>query len=760
MAKRTRLSKKARLEFLELKKRKREAVVILLVGLLFCFLMWVEFQLVNTSEKLPFVHSIFFFGLVNFNIVLFLFLIFLIFRNIVKIFVERQGKIIGSSLKGKLVAAFVAFSSVPTLLMFIVSVFYINSSFDKWFSVKMAGVLKDSLEVTNAYYLSEKKRNYHYADLIGDAIIRRQGWRVKPILERMQVRFQLDAVEYYPDLFSDPEIAKAKDEAIPDLPKVSLEFLQKGITERVNSSTIHYFGQGNLIRVVVPVHFTVPTGEERAGAVVVSTFVPLSLISKMDEIASAYDEMRGVNPLEYPLKSIYLIILFLMTLTILLGATWFGFYLARQLSTPLAYLGEAAQKVSKGEYKPVQITTGSKEINRLVASFNQMTRALDASDKEVKEVNQDLKATLDILDEYSRYIEVVLSHVSAGVISVDSQGVLTTINRRAGNLLKIDPKEYVGKPYKEVLPKEYYAMISGLLETLNKHRAKSIQKEMRFNIGGDNLLMRMTFTILRDEAKRELGMVVVFDDMTELVSAQRAAAWREVARRIAHEIKNPLTPIKLSAQRLQKKFGQGIEDPAFKDCTTTIISQVDQLKNLVNEFSNFARLPKVVPRPSSLKEILDEIVVLYRSGHKDLTINVNYDAALPVFEFDPDQMKRVFVNLLENAVAATEEEGERLVSIDASFDSVLNIVRVSCNDNGAGIPDEIRGRVFEPYFSTKSQGTGLGLTIVKKIVEDHNGFVRAVAGEPKGTKMVVELPVVVGAGGHKVLLPQNEKESV
>jgi two-component system nitrogen regulation sensor histidine kinase NtrY len=224
-----------------------------------------------------------------------------------------------------------------------------------------------------------------------------------------------------------------------------------------------------------------------------------------------------------------------------------------------------------------------------------------------------------------------------------------------------------------------------------------------------------------------------------------------VARRIAHEIKNPLTPIRLSAQRLEKKFGNAIHDPAFSACTSTIIKQVDELKNLVNEFSNFARLPQAKPVLGSLNKSVEEALVLYQTGHKDIKFDLNADATLPEFEFDPEQMKRVIANLTDNSVSAVEngrDEAvlgaalEPTVAISTHYDNVLNIVRIEVADNGVGIPEADRGRIFEPYFSTKEHGTGLGLAIVKRIVEDHNGFVRAYANQPRGTKVVIELPLI------------------
>ncbi|HVK60384.1 MAG TPA: ATP-binding protein [Bdellovibrionales bacterium] len=723
----------------ESRKRKREVVAVLCLALLFLILTWVQFKLLNISQQLPFEHSIFFFGLVNFNIIILLLLFFLIFRNVVKVFVERRGKVIGSSLKAKLVAAFSLFALIPTVLMFLVSVFYINSSFDKWFSLRMASVLRNSLEVNQEYIFSARKKNFNFANQVARSVEKTDDAKLEKLLGDFRERYLLDAVEYYPGLFGGRTVALSNDESLPEIPKVSLEFLRKGVSQRSEASMIHHFGAGNLVRVIVPVN----RGSEK-GAVVVSAFIPISLINKMDDISAAHEEFRNLNPLQYPLKSIYLILLVMMTLVIIMCATWFGFYLAKELSIPLETLGLATRRVSQGDYRPVRLSSGSAEINQLISNFNQMTGNLDRSQKELLEANQHISETLERLDEHSRYVQVVLSNVTTGVVSLDHTGRITTVNRHAAQLLGIDPNEYVGRNVKDVLDQTYYKMFSELQATMREHKAVTLQKEIRIEIEGRSIPLQMSLSLLQDEKGNDVGKILVFDDLTMLINAQRAAAWTEVARRIAHEIKNPLTPIKLSAQRLEKKFGAQIGDPAFSSCISMIIRQTDDLKRLVNEFSNFARLPQSRPVMSSLNAVIDEALELYKTAHREVQFKFEPDSQLPEFKFDPDQLKRAIINLLDNAVAAVRDSGAGRVSVRTQYDSLLKLVRVSVLDNGVGIDDASRDRVFEPYFSTKESGTGLGLSIVKRIVEDHNGFIRALANEPNGTKLIIELPVAEG----------------
>ncbi len=709
----------------EAKKRRRERGAIFFLSLSFCFLTYIEIHLSNISQKLPFVNSIFFFGLVNFNVALLLFLAFLIFRNAVKIFSERRGGILGSRLKTKLVMAFVSFALVPTVLLFLVSVFYINSSFDKWFSLKIGSVLQDSLEVTNAYYSAMKRKNYHFANRISEKLSKSKLKNRSSLLPQLQKEFSLDAVEYYPTLFAKRAVVLSQDSQLQSIPAATLEFLQKGISQGIEASTIHQYFNGNLIRCIVPVKLKNKT---TSGAVVVSSYVPLSLVSKMDGIASAFEDYRDVNPLKYPIKSIYMIILVLVTLLIIFGASWFGFHLARQLSTPLELLGKATDAIVQGKYQKVDVSAGSEEIFQLVESFNKMTADLSSSQKALR--------------AHSRYIEVVLSNISAGVISADQTGHITTINKYASQLLEIDPQKILDRHYRDVLGSEHELILEDLLQKMTKHNAHSIQKEVHVSIKGENLVLQATLSPLNDEKGEDLGYVLVFDDLTKLIYAQRAAAWREVARRIAHEIKNPLTPIKLSAERLQKRFNEIVDDPAFEQCTQTIIQQVDELKELVNEFSSFARLPQAHLTPNDLNQIVEESLVLYKEGHKNITFNLTLDFHLPNFDLDRDQMKRVLINLLENAVAAVNSISTfAIVAISTQYDSVLRIARITVADNGPGISSEIRDRIFEPYFSTKENGTGLGLAIVKRIIDDHNGFIRVFKNAPAGSKFVVELPV-------------------
>lgn len=728
----------------ELNKRKKEILSIFSISMLLAFLIGVEVYVFRSGQNLPSSYVLFFIGLVNINLILVLLLLFLIFRNIVKVFIERRSKVFGSSLKSKLIVSFVSFSVVPTLLVFIISVFYLNSSFDKWFSQRMLSVLRNASEVIDTFIANEKKRGYEFARIstqeVGPLVSKKafvDQENMKKKLEKIRQQFQLDAIEFYQDAISERIVAQDSSLNSDIVPQLNIEFLQRGLTEHDEASTIQVFGDYNLLRVMVPVNKKVKDSflESNQGVIVITKFLNLTPGSKFDDIVGAYQEFHNNSLVEYPLKSIYFIMLIVMTLVILFAAVWFGFYLAKQLAIPLVQLGRATKRVATGDYSQLEIESGSEEISSLIKSFNQMIGNLSTSELE-------LQQTIKNLNQYTRYVEIVLKNVSAGVISVDMSGQVTTVNRRACELLQIDPITGIGKPFRHLVSEESYQLFSGIVKSMQQNQLVSLQKEVRITVENENVPLSLHVSILKNEESAEIGRIMVFDDMTPIVNAQRAAAWTEVARRIAHEIKNPLTPIRLSAERLAKKFGGQIQDPAFADSIRMIVNQVDDMRILVNEFSQFARLPQIKTQPGQMNQTLNQTAMIYKETATQVDFQIDLDPKLPEFKYDPDQMKRVFVNLIDNAVSAVQNEIKPEIKIQTQYHDLQKVLKITISDNGIGIPSRDRSRVFEPYFSTKEKGTGLGLPIVKSIIEDHGGVIRALENLPKGTKMFIEIPLV------------------
>jgi len=413
-----------------------------------------------------------------------------------------------------------------------------------------------------------------------------------------------------------------------------------------------------------------------------------------------------------------------VTLLIIFSATWFGLFLAKGITVPIQDLAEATRKIAQRNLDHQIDIVAHDEIGVLVDSFNKMTRAL-------KQSNEDLEQANAALDERRKYMETVLRNVSAGVVSVDRDGVISMINHAAEKMLDIKTEKVLNRRYREVLRQEHMDLVNAFLRDIEGNRKGFIEKQIQLTVRDRVLTVWATATVLKDDEGNDMGMVVVFEDLTQLQRAERRAAWREVARRVAHEIKNPLTPIQLSAQRLQRKYEDKLGDDAavLRECTKTIIDQVETLKKMVDEFSRFARMPETIPAPGDLNEVVVSAVALFQDAHKEITFNVEKDPGMPVVNIDAAQIKRVMINLIDNAVAAVPK-GDGQIQIKTIYDKINNRARVEVIDNGTGVSAAVKTRMFEPYFSTKKHGSGLGLAIVSSILSDHSGSVSVRDNEP------------------------------
>jgi two-component system nitrogen regulation sensor histidine kinase NtrY len=336
-------------------------------------------------------------------------------------------------------------------------------------------------------------------------------------------------------------------------------------------------------------------------------------------------------------------------------------------------------------------------------------------------------------------MEIVLKDVSAGVVALDADGIITTMNKSAERMLNLSSEKIINNDYKKLLSAPHLELAAEIMENLVLSRDDAVDMPLKLAINGSPLSFMMHVNALKDDTGRHMGIVIVFDDLTELEKAQRMAAWREVARRIAHEVKNPLTPITLSAQRLNRKYSKQLNQPVFDECTRTIMDHVDLIRNLVDEFSTFARFPAANPKPCDLPPIIEETLALYKEGSQNIDFEFTIKDDIPQLNLDRQQIKRVMINLVDNAISAIKEKG--CISVSIANDSILKIVRIEVADDGVGISAEDKTRLFEPYFSTKKSGMGLGLTIVSTIIADHNGMIRVQDNQPRGARFVIELPV-------------------
>ena len=729
----------------ERKKRQREGIIIALSLFLIAILTGTEIHLSKLNSEVPLANNIIIFGIINVIILLIILLIHLVFRNIAKLLLERRQNVLGAKLRTKLVLAFVGLSLVPTMLLFFVSAGFITNSVQNWFNKQVESALDESMEVAQTYYKTSAANALYYGHQI-TRIIREQKLlneenlpRMKALIRQKQTEYNLGVVEVYSA--QREELVRASNPKLPrgEFTNPSSEDINVGLSGK-ELTRINSVGKADLIRGIVPVRSTY-NAKDVVGVVVVNYYVPHSLVSKMREISKSYQEFRQLRIMKNPITTGYILTLFLITMVIVFLAVWFGVYLAKSLTIPIQELAAATKQIAEGNLDIHLEEKGNDEITMLVSSFNKMTEDLRANQLALNLTTEEVVRSNLELDQRRRYMETVLKNVTAGVISVNKEGILTTVNKSAEKLLHVQMSEVIGKNFRDVLRSTHLDIAKELLRDMVLSKHDSISKQVTVPVKEGKLTLLVNVTVLKDENEEFLGTVVVFDDLTQLLKAQRMAAWREVARRIAHEIKNPLTPIQLSAQRLRKRYLErfGQEERVFDECTAMIIKSVDELKTLVDEFSNFARMPAAQPSPNSLNDIIREAVALYQQAHRAIAFTVEMDESLPLLQLDRDQIKRVIINLLENAIAAIENDGA--IEISSRYNRELRMATCVIADNGHGIAPEDRPRLFEPYFSTRKTGTGLGLAIVNTIIADHHGFIRVKDNEPKGTRFILEFPV-------------------
>ncbi|MDH4321915.1 MAG: ATP-binding protein [Desulfobulbaceae bacterium] len=732
------------------RKRRRIRFVILLCCVLIPIFTYLETKVFQIGAvSFPISGNVLVFVLINVNILLLLLMVFLVLRNLAQLIFERRRKFLGTGLRTKLVISFVSLSLIPTALLFFIALQFVSTSMDYWFNINVEQSLLASLDIGKEVYQGARGR----VGALGNNLARRlerEGGRYAdgaPMTEHLQ-----DLLESYNlaslQIVTEQRMALAEAYAqgiypaeVPEVPMEQLRAVLAGTGGE--AMDINEVAAGELVRGVTALRLPGVDGKPRPCVLVASLLIPRARLERMHVISRGLEGYRQLMLLKTPIKTSLLVMLLIVTLLIVFAAIWFGFYVARGLTVPIGKLADATRRVAEGELDFVLEKSSGDEMGTLVDSFNRMTRDLLAHKHQIEEANLALQAGNQELDQRRRYTEIILRNVAAGVISVDEKGRVTTINRFAEELLGISHAQVLGRDYHAILRPEHLAILDGFLGELAESGKGSMQRPLRLTVRDETFFLRVNFTRLEDEEGRPLGVVLVFDNLTELEKAQRMAAWREVARRIAHEVKNPLTPIQLSAQRLRKRYLDRIEGEreVFDLCTKTIINQVEELKRLVSEFSSFARMPSVQKSVNLLPEMVQEVLALYREAHKHVAFRFIDDPAVPAFSFDRKQLKRVLINLIDNAVAVLPAAGGGEVEVRLAFDAEGQRVFVEVRDNGPGIAEADKLRLFEPYFSTKKSGTGLGLAIATTVVADHGGYLRVKDNEPAGSRFIIELPL-------------------
>ena len=727
----------------EKQKMKKDGLIIVTIILAVAALTFIEIRITDFGSDIPISNTILMFTLININLLLLLTLLLLVFRNLAKLYYEKKSKLLGTKLKTRLTIAFITLSLLPTIVLFFFSIHFISASIAFWFNAPVEQTLNSSLSVGQKLYEFVEEKNLFFAErgaLQIDKLKYLKKEKRKDLVRYVQIlqrAFDRDAVEIYT-----PGAERLTLSVENKLAEYYLEVLTSdeltAIPKGKNAKTItQNTNIGEFIKTISTIPFNVDVEDAKA-FMVISSLAPVGLSSDLVSIATGYEEYQQLKMAKKPVQITNYIALSIVALLVIFCAIWFGFHIAESITTPIRKFAEGTLRISQGDldYK-IDFETDD-EIGTLITSFNKMTKELKTGREKLAHSEKLMMHQNIELEKSRRYMEIVLENISAGVLTLDNDGKITTLNKAATTMLSLKSENILNKHWKDFLKGDYLNIAQKVLSQISPSSDKAVFP-LSVAIDGIPRYFSIHYNSLKDDTDQNIGGVMVFDDLTELEKAQRVAAWREVARRIAHEVKNPLTPINLSAQRLKKKYSKQINEDIFETCTNTIIDQVEHIRNLVNQFATFAKFPEVNLQQCSIEVIVNETIALYKEGLENVTIKTDFDKNIPGLNLDPQHMKQALINLFDNAVSAVNKKG--IIRVTISYEEILQIVTLEIADNGKGIADSEKIRLFEPYFSTKTSGMGLGLAIVNSIITDHHGSIRVQDNKPEGAKFIIELPV-------------------
>ena len=726
-------------------KRKRTTltalgVFIALIGMTFLENYFLQAQSTSTIGNNIAVLAVF-----NVILILLFLLIILITRNLVKVYNERKSKIIGSKFQTKLIIAFLILALVPSILLFTVASKLFTFSIGNWFNLQIEQTLQYSMDIARSYYSDLEKRALSKTKNIERFINNEELYlklkrnRLHALAREKVVEYDLAGILIYDNnlkpIVQELDSSKLSSQAslnFSELIKKSLD--GEGVTE------IQMTHGGSLMIVVVPLTETLEGKISIWGYILTLNPVLKSSLIKIETIRNTFEDYQQQSFLKIPVSANYYTTFLLITMLILFSAIWLGFYMARGITLPIPQLAEGTRRITEGDLDFKIGARATDEIAILVDSFNTMTRQLNESRLNTQHAHEDLTRTNIELDRRRNYIETILDNIGAGVVSIDKMGTITTFNKAAEKILALESENVFGSSYRDALDFSCHQVIRKLILRMFQQNRESVEEQIDLRIGENNLTLLVNIQVLRGATQKYRGMVIVFEDLTHLIKTQKIAAWKEVAQGIAHEIKNPLTPIQLNTQRLKKKYHENREDFArvFDESINIITQEVEGMKELLNEFLRFSRMPTPNPRPTSLHKIIDDILISYSEHDKHLKIKKSFDPNLGAVNIDPEQIRRVFINLFENATDAIDDGGA--IQISTRILQKEKLVRIEFSDDGSGITPADREKLFLPHFTTKKRGTGLGLAIVNRIIIDHNGSIQARDNHPKGTVFVIDLP--------------------
>ena len=685
------------------------------------------------------------------NVTMLLALVFVLARNVIKSLIEGRRGLPFGRFRAKLVLAMLGMTVIPSVLVMIVGSRVVMTSVDRWFNAPMEDILSGANNIAADFYQERQRLLADEAAQMARAlgaidVGAAQVTAIQNVLTPRITGNRVSMVQVYRAVRTPseaPDVEPLVDIASPSLPQglargslAALATRAASGNEAAPQSIEPLATGGDLLHVASPIR---NASGQIVGAVVASQYLSGQFAEQARRMSKAYEDYMQLRVLRQPLAGVYVSFFVMVTLLILVGSTWMGLYLAKRITRPVLLLSEAAKEIGAGHYDHRIEHEGSDEFGSMVEAFNAMAAEVSQSRRRLERASVDLERKHEEGEGRRRYIEAILERIATGVVSIDRAGRIGTINPSALRLLELNG-DVIGHAAVDVFARPDLAPLNDVLDQAARAKMDSFAQEVALVKEGRERHVVAAATRVAGTDGSFDGTVLVVDDVTPLIRAQKVAAWREVARRLAHEIKNPLTPIQLSAERLRRKLGD-VEPPLqdlVQECTSTIIGEVESLKGLVDEFSQFARMPAPRAVPTELHPFLNESLSLYDGLFADVEFEKHYDPAVTQVRVDPEQMKRVMINLIDNAIEAMGRQGT--IVIETARDKSNSLVRIVVADTGPGIPPAERDKLFLPYYSTKGRGSGLGLAIVRRIVAEHGGSIDVTDNVPTGTRFIIELP--------------------
>jgi two-component system nitrogen regulation sensor histidine kinase NtrY len=688
---------------------------------------------------------LFFAGLSGLIFFAFLALTLVLGRNLLKLYAERRQGVAGSKFRTRLVVVSLLLSFLPVIAMFWFSYGLMNRSIDKWFSQPVEEVRADTAAMSALLY------DYAGQNAASEAqsIAQTEEFQ-RALTARNSSEAEEELREHIPTLQGGFVVALASGNAIASInmpagwPAMRDRF---PLPAALRGEHPHFpWSQTDYIVAAAPFP---------GGVVLVAMPLPPKFAETAKQIQDSqhrYIELAAKRKL---FRRTYIGFLLLLTVVVLFASTWLALLLSKLVNRPVAALAAGTEAISKGQLDYRVDIRATDELAELVQSFNSMAEQLESSRRQIDASSRDVGAANEALERRRRYIETVLESIPTGVISIDASRRVTLANAAFSRMFYLERGEYVSPatlvnlPLQEVIPADVLADLEPLLRRADRMGITAANIELA--LPRAQLNAAVTVSALR-HASEGLGYVLVFEDLSDLLRAQKQAAWREVARRVAHEIKNPLTPIALSAERIHRHLARGTAPDAasldvIRACAETIGNAVETVRALVDEFSVLARFPASHPQPASLNNLVEAALVMFNGRLDGIRVQTELADDLPEVMADPEAIKRAVANLVDNAAEAMQDAMLKEITISTSLVASRDAIELAVSDTGQGVSREIKERLFLPYFSTKQRGTGLGLAIVSRIVEDHRGSIRVEENKPFGSRFVIELPVAAETVG-------------